>query len=333
MSEEESSPIHNRLLKNVRKLQKMARLVPTDCYRLYDKDIPEYPSQIDVYGPYVILHDRRDTYKDVGPIKQQNYDDTIEAILHVLQITEDFLIIKERKTYAHKGGTAGAHQYEKQLSVPVSNAVVSDPRRIVVTEGRAKFRINLLDYIDVGLFLDHRPLRLQFAKGLNNARVLNLFSYTSSVSVAAALGGATTTSVDLSNTYIDWSQDNFELNGIALKNHEFLVADVLTYLAQKSAAVTAELFDVIFLDPPTFSNSKKMESDSFEIQRDHEFLVESCMKLLSPQGTLYFSNNRRDFRLAKSVTEKFDVNQKTEWSLPPDFRDPKTHHLTLIRHK
>jgi 23S rRNA (cytosine1962-C5)-methyltransferase len=334
VSTTESSPIHNRIQKNLRKLKPWAAKIPTNCFRVYDRDIPEYPYQVDVFGPYVVLHDRRDPIKDVGTIKQKNFDDTLKAVHEVLGVSPANLVIKERRTFSHRSSEV-PEQYQKQAG-PIANADV-DPRNFVVHEGACRYLLNLIDYIDVGLFLDHRPLRLRFSKELMGKSLLNLFSYTGSVSVAAAIGGAETTSIDLSNTYVEWSKSNFKLNDLSPTDHFFITADVLQYLADNAASHSTQgqpkKYDVIFLDPPTFSNSKKMISDSFEIERDQEFLVKSCMALLNNEGSLYFSNNKRDFKLLVSLENQFHIDRKTEWSLPPDFRDPKTHHLFVIRHK
>jgi len=182
--------------------------------------------------------------------------------------------------------------------------------------------------LDTGLFMDHRPMRQIIFKEAKGKKFLNLFSYTGSVSVMAALGGAThVTSVDLSGTYQDWARKNFEHNKISLKEHNFIIQSALDYLEK-----AVNKFDLIFLDPPTFSNSKKMEED-FEVEKDQEFLIKNCLRLLNPDGILYFSNNKRKFKLAPSMMELANIVDITGSTIPMDFRDQKIHHVYKITAK
>ena len=180
-----------------------------------------------------------------------------------------------------------------------------------------------------GLFLDHRPMRQVIFKSVHDKDFLNLFCYTGAVSVFAALGGArSTTSVDMSQTYLSWAQENFRLNQIPLADHEFVNMNALEYLHKMQ---DQQRFDVIFLDPPTFSNSKKME-EVFEVEKDQDFLVEKAMSMLRPEGILYFSNNKRKFKLSENILQKYQIKDMTRESIPQDFHDQKIHHCFEIKH-
>jgi 23S rRNA (guanine2445-N2)-methyltransferase / 23S rRNA (guanine2069-N7)-methyltransferase len=199
-----------------------------------------------------------------------------------------------------------------------------------VREGEPRYLVNLVDYLDTGLFLDHRPLRLMFAR-TPHARLLNLFCYTASVSVAAAWAGASTTSVDLSSTYLDWARENFKINELSLDRHRFVRADARVFLAEGPGGEA--LYDAIFLDPPTFSNSKKMKG-SFDVQRDHGVLIDHALRFLAPGGTLYFSTNRRRFHLDERFGRRpgMAVTDCTESTIPEDFRDRKIHRCFRFVH-
>ena len=176
------------------------------------------------------------------------------------------------------------------------------------------------DYLDTGLFLDHRLLRLRFAQLQPGTRFLNCFCYTASASVHAALAGAVTTNVDMSQTYLNWAEENFRLNHLALDKHQFVHYDCVEWLQ-----VTQDKFDVIFLDPPSFSNSKRMQ-DTLDIARDHEILIRACMRLLAPQGVLYFSTNFRRFQLSPSIMEEYTVRDISLETIDTDFkRNTKIH--------
>jgi 23S rRNA (cytosine1962-C5)-methyltransferase/23S rRNA (guanine2445-N2)-methyltransferase / 23S rRNA (guanine2069-N7)-methyltransferase len=196
-----------------------------------------------------------------------------------------------------------------------------------ITEGPAHFIINLTDYLDTGIFLDHRPLRKIIYKNSQNKNVLNLFSYTGTISVMAALGGGKVWSVDLSNSYTNWAYDNFRLNNITFADHHFITEDTFTFLKEST-----DLFDLIILDPPTFSNSKKFEG-TLDIQRDHEKLIELCISRLTNAGTLYFSNNLRTFKLNPNLFEKYYIKDISLKTIPADFRDTKIHQCFEIKQK
>ena len=200
-----------------------------------------------------------------------------------------------------------------------------------VQEGPCRFWVNFKDYLDTGLFLDHRPTREMIGKLATGKRFLNLFAYTATASVHAILGGAKSSiSVDLSRTYLDWAQRNFRLNHIDADQHQLLQQDCLDWL--QMAQKKPYLFDLIFIDPPTFSNSKKMEQ-VFDVQRDHVDLIASAMRLLSPQGTLIFSNNARRFKLDHEALDRYQIDNISEKTLPRDFaRNPKIHQCWRFQH-
>lgn len=215
----------------------------------------------------------------------------------------------------------GTNQYQKL-----------DERKLelITTEYGAKFKLNLTGYLDTGLFLDHRLTRRLVGQKAKGRRVLNLFSYTGSASVHAALGGAkSVTTVDMSNTYLAWAKENFALNGLQGKQYEFVQADCLQWIRD-----CREQYDLIFIDPPTFSNSKRME-DSFDVQRDHVNLLGALVKLLSPTGELVFSNNKRKFKMDIETLTKMNITVKNidDITLPMDYkRNPHIHNTWLITH-
>ena len=306
--------IKNRIEKNYKKLLPWSQKHQIEAFRIYDRDIPEYPYIIDKYKDFIVLYNRGADI-DLEQSKQQHFPDTIAAIKAIFQIDENQIIIKQRSKQH-----SGLDQYSK---------ISEKGERITVRESQALFHINLYDYLDTGLFLDHRLMRQKIFKSVRDQRFLNLFSYTCSVSVFAALGGAKTTSVDMSGTYLDWGKNNFELNQIPIEQHQFIQENALTWLENNR---DLQSFDSIFLDPPTFSNSKKM-SDSFDVERDQMHIIEHSMKLLKPKGVLYFSNNKRDFKLNPIVSEKYVVRDISKDTIPSDFRDLKIHKVFEIRFK
>lgn len=303
--------IKNRIAKNFSHKQKWAKRVGVEAYRLYEKDIPEFPFIIDLYKNKAVIYEKRDEVIDAD--KFNHFEFIISATKEVLNFKEDDISIKSRMR--QKGTTQYTRLEEKNEFFPIK-------------EHAAQYLINVHDYLDTGLFLDHRPLRQIVYKSSENKNVLNLFSYTGSISVMAALGKAKkVVSVDMSNTYMDWTKRNFELNNIPLKEHQFIVDSALDYLESASAK-----FDLIILDPPTFSNSKKMDNE-FEVEQDQEFLVNNCMRLLSEAGVLYFSNNKRKFRLSPDLSEKYNIEDITLKTIPEDYRDNKIHCCYKITHK
>ena len=303
--------IQNRIEKNYKHRAKWARKEGIDAFRIYEKDIPEFPFIVDVYKDYAVIYEKRDDEIDAEKFEHFNF--IISAVKNVLNLAEEKVIIKSRNK--QKGNTQYERLDERGEFFPVK-------------EYQAEFLVNLYDYLDTGLFLDHRPMRQVIFNEAHGKRFLNLFSYTGSVSVMAALGGAKhITSVDLSSTYQDWTKRNFEHNKISLKEHNFIVQSALEYLEK-----AVSKFDLIFLDPPTFSNSKKMEDD-FEVEKDQVELVKNCLRLLSPEGILYFSNNKRKFKLDPIILDLADIQDITNKTIPMDFRDHKIHHCFKITHK
>ena len=303
--------IQNRLEKNYKHRAKWARREGFEAFRLYNKDIPEFPFIVDVYKDNAIIYEKRD--EEIDADKFDHFNFIISAVKNVLNIPEEKVIIKSRKRQV--GDTQYTKLEERNELIPVK-------------EYGAEFLVNLHDYLDTGLFLDHRPLRQIITKSAEGKKVLNLFSYTGSISVAAAIGGASkVTSVDMSSTYQNWAKKNFEQNNIALTNHTFIVDSALEYLEKAS-----QRFDIIVLDPPTFSNSKNMEED-FEVEKDQVFLIKHCLRLLDPNGVLYFSNNKRKFKIDPAVLEMANVQEITPRTIPEDYKDTKVHVCFKITHK
>jgi 23S rRNA (cytosine1962-C5)-methyltransferase/23S rRNA (guanine2445-N2)-methyltransferase / 23S rRNA (guanine2069-N7)-methyltransferase len=301
--------IQNRIEKNYKHRLKWAKRENIEAFRIYEKDIPEFPIIVDVYGPYAVVFLKGDDEIDAEKPEHLNY--ALAAVKNVLNIPEANLIIKAR--LRQKDG-----QYEK---------LAQKEEYISVKEHQASFLVNLNDYLDTGLFLDHRPMRQIIYKESKGKKVLNLFSYTGSVSVMAAIGGAThVTSVDMSQTYQEWARRNFTHNNLSLKEHNFIVQSAMEYLEKANTK-----FDLIFLDPPTFSNSKKLVED-FEVEKDHVNLIKQCLKILSTDGVLYFSNNKRKFKLDPIVHTLARVEDISLKTIPQDFRDPKIHHCYRITH-
>ena len=303
--------IQNRLEKNYKHRAKWAKREGFEAFRLYNKDIPEFPFIIDIYKDNAIIYEKRD--EEIDAEKFDHFNFIISAVKYVLNIPEEKVIIKSRKRQV------GDTQYTK---------LEEKNELIVVKEYSSEFLVNLHDYLDTGLFLDHRPLRQIISKSSSGKKVLNLFSYTGAISVAAAVGGASkVTSVDMSSTYQNWAKKNFEQNNIPLANHNFIVDSALEYLEKAS-----QRFDIIILDPPTFSNSKGMEED-FEVEKDQMFLVKHCLRLLDPAGVLYFSNNKRKFKIDPAILELANVHDITPRTIPEDYKDTKVHMCFKITHK
>jgi len=305
--------IKNRLIKNYKHRRKLAKKWPTDCFRLYEKDIPDYPFIIDVYGTSAIIYYLGKDFDQVGEKKE--YPNLVKKYLcEILNTKLANIYFKERK---------------KQKGISQYNKTARKDQKIIVNELTAKFEINLSDYLDSGLFLDHRPLRKVINENIQGKSFLNLFSYTCSVSVLSALGGATTTSVDLSKTYLEWGKRNFSLNEIDQNSHQFINKDCLQYLNELKNDI---FYDVIFIDPPTFSNSKKLEDD-FEVESFQDQLVDKSISHLAKDGLIYFSTNKKTFKLSNHIIEKYDVKDISQQSIPFDFRDKKIHYCFEIRVK
>lgn len=306
----------NRLRKNLKKYKKWARREGIDCYRLYDADLPEYAVAVDIYGDEVHLQEYR-APKDIDPQKAaQRLQEVQEALPQVLDMTPGKIHLKVRQQQK------GSSQYQKQAR----RGILKEVR-----EGNCRFLVNLTDYLDTGLFLDHRPTRQLIQKLASGTRFLNLFAYTGAATVHALVGGAMeTTTVDMSRTYLEWAQKNIALNGFDPEQEELIQADCLNWIdGAQSEYVGA--FDLIFLDPPTFSNSKSMEG-SFDIQRDHVALLGKVINLLAAGGTLIFSNNLRNFKLDAEALPELQIENLGNRTIPFDFeRNPRIHNCWLIR--
>ncbi len=301
----------NRLQKNLKQLGKWARREKVDCYRVYDADMPEYALAIDLYHDWVHVQEYA-APKSIDPEKAQaRLFDALAAIPQALGIDKSRVIIKRRERQS------GTKQYERQST---------QGQFTEVQEGGVKLLVNLTDYLDTGLFLDHRPMRLRIQREAAGKRFLNLFCYTATASVHAAKGGArSTTSVDLSKTYLDWARRNLSLNGFSDKNR-LEQGDVMAWLA-----ASRDEYDLIFIDPPTFSNSKRMEG-VFDVQRDHVQLLDLAVARLAKDGVLYFSNNFRKFQLDEHLGERYQVEEISAQTLDPDFaRNGKIHRAWKIQ--
>ncbi len=267
----------NRLRKNLKKYEKWARQEGIECYRLYDADLPEYNVAIDRYGEWVVVQEYAPPKTVDAHKARQRLFDIIAATISVLGIAPNKLVLKTRERQK------GKNQYQK---------MAEKGDFLEVQEYNARLWVNLTDYLDTGLFLDHRIARRMLGQMSKGKDFLNLFAYTGSASVHAGLGGArSTTTVDMSRTYLEWAERNLRLNGLTGRAHRLMQADVLGWLRESD-----EQFDLIFIDPPTFSNSKRME-DAFDVQRDHLRLMTDLKRLLRKGGTIMFSNNKRGFRM------------------------------------
>lgn len=302
--EDKSSPLKNRIRKNYQHVRKWAKRTMTNCFRIYDRDIKEYPIAIDFYDGRFCVHFFTSTRESDEP-KQELYNETMIAVSSLFNVKSESIHwrtrIKREKT----------EQYEKAGGLKEFFSVL---------EYGVKFKVNLVDYLDTGLFLDHRETRQIVASMAKGKRLLNLFAYTCSFSVHAAVAGAAfTKSVDLSNTYTEWGRDNFLLNGIPLEKHPIVRADCLKFLE-----VEREKYDLIVIDPPTISRSKKMDQ-MFDVQLDYIPLISKSLNLLAEGGTLFFSTNSRKFDFDESQFEGCAISEITKKTIPIDFHNQKIH--------
>ncbi len=298
----------NRLQKNIKKIEKWANQQGLQAYRLYDADLPDYNLAVDRYADHIVVQEYAPP-KNIDENKaRQRLLDAVTATLAVTGIGTNKLILKVRQKQK------GKNQYEK---------LANKGEYFYVEEYGAKLWVNLTDYLDTGLFLDHRLTRKMLGEMAKGKDFLNLFAYTGSATIHAALGGAkSTTTVDMSNTYLNWAEQNLILNDLDAKQHHLIQADCLQWLEKCDRQ-----FDLIFVDPPTFSNSKRME-DSWDVQRDHIKLMQNLKRILRPNGTIVFSNNKRGFKmdfesLAELGLSAMEISNKT---LPLDFERNKQIH-------
>ncbi|BCE01704.1 bifunctional 23S rRNA (guanine(2069)-N(7))-methyltransferase RlmK/23S rRNA (guanine(2445)-N(2))-methyltransferase RlmL [Marinicellulosiphila megalodicopiae] len=304
----------NRVKKNQKRLKSWIKKNNLEAYRLYDADLPEYSVAIDIYQNKALVQE----YRAPKTIDEQKAHSRMMDIIQVLPSTLGFA--PEHIYYKERERQRGKSQYEKQQD---SQACFH------VNEYQAKLEVNLSDYLDSGLFLDHRPIRKWVFENSQGKSFLNLFCYTASVSVHAALGGATrTTSVDLSNTYTKWGQRNIAQNGLSDFQHRCVASDCFEFLKEDE-----KFYDLIFMDPPTFSNSKKLK-DVMDIQRDHSDLIDLSMRRLNDGGTLIFSNNFKKFKLDDQLSQMYDVKEITKQTIDLDFaRHNNIHRCWMIKAK
>jgi 23S rRNA (guanine2069-N7)-methyltransferase / 23S rRNA (guanine2445-N2)-methyltransferase len=310
----------NRLRKNLQRLDPWAEREHIDCYRVYDADMPEYAFAIDLYG-----REARHVYvQEYAPPKSVDQEGARERRREALAVLPEVLQVPLAQVHSRvRKPQKGAEQYEKRDSAAERHAV---------QEGGLKFWVNFRDYLDTGLFLDHRIMRSMLRAWSKDADFLNLFCYTGSATVYAAAGGArSTTGVDLSNTYLDWAHENLLLNGFRGENHELYRADCLAWLEEQEPR--GARFDLIFLDPPTFSNSKRMEG-VLDVQRDHVGMIRRSLKLLRPGGRLVFSTNYTRFKLDAEALADLAIEDISAATIPKDFeRHARIHKCFVVRFK
>ncbi|MCB1862625.1 MAG: bifunctional 23S rRNA (guanine(2069)-N(7))-methyltransferase RlmK/23S rRNA (guanine(2445)-N(2))-methyltransferase RlmL [Gammaproteobacteria bacterium] len=309
----------NRLLKNRKHLVRWLQREGISCFRLYDADLPEYALAVDVYGtepPRVHVQEYQ-APDSIDPRKARlRLREALGVILETLEIDEERLYFKVRKPQK------GSAQYQK---------LATSAKFYQVNEGACRLLVNFEDYLDTGLFLDHRKTRQLLAELAAGKRFLNLFCYTGTASVYAASGGAlATTSVDMSNTYLDWAKRNMQLNRFDGAEHRFIRADCVEWLKRGD---DGNRYGLIFLDPPSFSTSKRMDA-TLDLQRDHVDLIRGAARLLEPDGVMIFSNNLRCFRMERERLENLEVEDISRATLPNDFqRNPRIHNVWRIRLK
>ncbi len=311
---EQAIQLCNRLEKNQARLKKYLNKENVKCYRVYDADLPEYNVAIDVYQNYLHIQEYKPPKTVDLKIAGRRLKEVERVASGLFQLPRNQIFIKQRQQQK------GNWQYTGQ------NSKSSDTTKfLTIAEGGRKFLINLSDYLDTGLFLDHRKTREKIAQLAKGKSLLNLFCYTASVSVYAATAGAIkTTNVDLSRTYLDWGKRNFIENGVNPEKHQFIKANCVEWLKSET-----QTYDLIFLDPPTFSNSKSM-TEHFDIQADHTALIELCVKRLKQGGVLFFSNNFKKFKMQVEATDELAVKEITKQTLTPDFQRNPLHRLWMI---
>jgi 23S rRNA (cytosine1962-C5)-methyltransferase len=300
----------NRVVKNQRHLTRWARREGLEAYRLYDRDMPEFPLAIDRYADWLHVQ----VFEQRRPLGDEAVADIVQGLAGALDVDAGHVAVKQRRRQR------GHSQYERLVDAGPS---------FTVAERDLRFEVNLVRYLDTGLFLDHRDTRALVRDAARDRDVLNLFAYTGSFTVYAAAGGARrTVTVDLSRTYQAWSRRNLALNRIPQGNrHHFVQEDTLAFLGR--ARHNGARFDLVVLDPPSFSNSKRMDA-SFDVQRDHFGLLRAALGVLAPGGSLYFSNNRRGFRLDERIADAADVSEISDRTVPPDFARYRPHRCWIL---
>ncbi len=311
--EDKSSPFANRIRKNYRHIRKWAKRTRTNCFRIYDREIPNYPLAIDYYNGRFCVH-YFSRAKENGEPPQETIDETSSVLNRIFGVEEKGIYWRTRMR------SKKTRQYEKQGDFEDF---------FTVQEYGVKFQVDLVDYVDTGLFLDHRETRRIVASLSKGKRLLNLFAYTCSFSIHAAMSGAAfTKSVDMSNTYTNWGKENFLLNGLPLSRNEIIRADCLKFLDEE--ILSKNRYDLIVIDPPTISRSKKMER-LFDIQEDYHFLISRALKLLLQDGVIFFSTNSRKFVLDETLFPFCSIKEISHQTHPLDFHDPKIHRCWKIQ--
>ncbi len=314
----------NRLSKNARHLARWARREGVYAWRIYDRDVPEFPVIVDWYatedGARVHLQEVETGWQQSDGEHREWLDFVRDTTAQMLEVESDQICLKIRMRQRVRGDRT--LQYER---------AATRGEDLVVQEAGRRFWINLSTYLDTGLFIDHRNTRRIASERVAGRRFLNLFAYTGSFSVYAATAGASrSTTVDLSNTYCDWAARNFALNGIDREAHTIVRADVLVWL--EAALARGERFDVIVIDPPSFSNSKKMQG-VLDVQRDHARLLRQCLGLIERGGEIYFSTNLRGFRLDETLAHEARIADISARTVPVDFRDRRVHQCWQLSRK
>ncbi|MFW2365904.1 MAG: bifunctional 23S rRNA (guanine(2069)-N(7))-methyltransferase RlmK/23S rRNA (guanine(2445)-N(2))-methyltransferase RlmL [Desulforhopalus sp.] len=310
--QETASEFGNRLRKNLRKILKWAEREGISCFRIYDRDLPDYNLSIDLYSKWAHIQEYAPPKNIDRKVAASRLDHAVRSVKEILGLRSNRLFLKTRERQR------GRTQYEKK----------NNRRKMYeVKEGDCSYLVNFTDYLDTGLFLDHRPVRQKIHQLAKGKRFLNLFGYTGTATVQAAIGGAAaTTTVDLSSTYVDWTRMNLALNGFAELRHRVERADCMQWLSESKAT-----FDLIFIDPPTFSNTKK-EKRVFDVQSDHLQLINLAMSRLEDDGLLIFSTNFRRFKLSEEIVRRYEVKDISRESVPFDFaRNTKIHKCWEIR--
>ena len=305
--------------KNLGKLKKLAKKDTVSNLRVYNADLPDFKVAVDLYGDYVHVQEYAPPKTIPPETAKKRFNLALMGIREVFGINREQIFIKTRARQS------GNDQYSKQGNTEKRG------KFYVAREDGAYFYVNFTDYLDTGLFIDHRNMRARIKDNSRNKSVLNLFAYTCTASVHAALAGAKkVTSVDLSQNYLDWGKQNFVLNGLEVgqRKYEFVAADIFEWIKDNT-----EQFDIIFIDPPTFSNSKKFQG-TFDVQRDHTALINRAMNRLTADGILYFSNNFTRFELDEQLTERYDIIDITQKTIGFDFDVKKPIHQSFeIRHR
>ena len=311
----------NRLGKNIKRLRSWAEREGISCYRLYDADMPEYAFAIDLYQVIEPQESWLYVQEYAAPAEIEREAVQRRRAEVLASLPEVTGVPAERSRLRTRRRTPRGEQYVK----------LGEQSRVhTVLEGGLRLRVNFDDYLDTGVFLDHRMTRARLRAAASGRRFLNLFAYTGTATVYAAAGGADgTTSVDLSATYLAWARENLALNSLGGARHRFVQADCRAWVEE--AARSRERFDLIFLDPPTFSNSKRMEG-VLDIGRDHPALIDACVPLLAPAGLMLFSTNAQRFRLDASLMQRYDIRDISADTLPLDFaRNPRVHRCYEVR--